>query len=40
MLTLFAALHGVKDPASSAETYIKQLGIEEVSIVRILPSLA
>ena len=30
MLTLFAGLHGVKDPTYSADSYIKQLGIQKV----------
>ena len=37
MLTLFAALHGVKDPASSASHYIEQLGIEKVSQISGVP---
>ncbi|XP_063681494.1 ATP-binding cassette sub-family A member 2-like isoform X2 [Bolinopsis microptera] len=31
MLTLFAGLHGVKNPTNSADSYIKQLGIQKYS---------
>ena len=33
MLTLFASLHGVKNPQRSTENYIKQLGIQKVSSI-------